>query len=74
MDPRRGDKPSDHTVLMAKLREKTKDCDGFEIKISTDTGDVSGTLLSEKVFITSSDTGKIKVPKNRKKWLTKKLK
>lgn len=38
-------------------------CDAGELKIVTDTGDVYGSLLSEKVFITSSDTGDINVPK-----------
>ncbi len=37
-------------------------CDAGSIIIKTDTGDVSGTLLTEKVFITESDTGKIDVP------------
>ncbi len=39
-------------------------CDAAEISIKTDTGDISGTLLSDKVFITNSDTGKIDVPKS----------
>ncbi|MBO5998091.1 MAG: DUF4097 family beta strand repeat protein, partial [Lachnospiraceae bacterium] len=37
-------------------------CDAGTIYIKTDTGDVSGTLLSDKIFVTDSDTGKIKVP------------
>ncbi len=37
-------------------------CDASEIFIKTDTGDVSGSLLTEKVFITETDTGSIKVP------------
>ena len=37
-------------------------CDAADIKVVTDTGDITGTLLSEKVFITSSDTGHISVP------------
>lgn len=37
--------------------------DGAEIFVETDTGDVRGTLLSEKIFITESDSGKIRVPK-----------
>lgn len=36
--------------------------DAAELLIKTDTGDVSGTLLSEKIFIVQSDTGRIKVP------------
>ena len=39
------------------------DADAGEIFIETDTGDVEGTLLSEKVFIARSDTGDIDVPK-----------
>jgi DUF4097 and DUF4098 domain-containing protein YvlB len=38
-------------------------CDAAEIFITTDTGDVKGSLLSEKVFIARSKTGKIDVPK-----------
>lgn len=38
-------------------------CDADEIFIETDTGNVVGSLLSEKVFIATSDTGKISVPK-----------
>lgn len=41
---------------------KLDGCDAAEIFIETDTGDVRGTLLSEKVFITETDTGSIKVP------------
>lgn len=37
------------------------DADG--IFIETDTGDVKGSLLSDKVFIAKSDTGKVDVPK-----------
>ncbi|MBR2722471.1 MAG: DUF4097 family beta strand repeat protein [Clostridia bacterium] len=36
--------------------------DAAEILVKTNTGDVIGTLLSEKVFITRSDTGHITVP------------
>ncbi|MBE6810436.1 MAG: DUF4097 domain-containing protein [Ruminococcaceae bacterium] len=38
-------------------------CDAGEIFITTDTGDVSGTLLTDKVFICKTDTGDIDVPK-----------
>ncbi|MBO4432213.1 MAG: DUF4097 family beta strand repeat protein [Clostridia bacterium] len=41
---------------------KLNGSDAGEIIIETDTGDVSGTLRSGKVFITKSDTGKIDVP------------
>lgn len=38
-------------------------CDAAEINIRTDTGDVTGSLLTDKVFITSTDTGAVNVPK-----------
>ena len=38
-------------------------CDGAEILIKTDTGDVTGSLKTEKIFFASSDTGRINVPK-----------
>ncbi len=38
-------------------------CDAAELFIETSTGSVKGSLLSDKVFIVSSDTGKIDVPK-----------
>ncbi len=37
--------------------------DAAEIFVETDTGDVTGTLLSEKVFIAETSTGRISVPK-----------
>lgn len=40
-----------------------EDSDAAEIFVKTDTGEVKGTLCSEKVFITRSDTGKQDVPK-----------
>jgi len=39
-----------------------KHSDASEIEITTDTGDVTGTLLTDKVFIVRSDTGEIDVP------------
>ena len=39
-------------------------CDAEHIDIQTSTGDVSGTLLSGKIFSASSSTGKIRVPEN----------
>lgn len=39
-------------------------CDAGEIFIATDTGDVEGTLLSEKIFFTETDTGRVDVPKS----------
>jgi len=38
-------------------------CDAAELFVKTDTGDVTGTLLSEKIFIVGTDTGNIDVPK-----------
>ena len=38
-------------------------CDATDITIETSTGSVNGTLLSEKIFFATSDTGKINVPK-----------
>ena len=38
------------------------DCDAAEICVKTDTGDVTGSLLSDKVFITNTDTGSVNVP------------
>lgn len=37
--------------------------DAGEIVVKTTTGDVRGTLLSDKIFLTSSSTGKVSVPK-----------
>lgn len=37
--------------------------DAAEIFIETDTGDVKGSLLTDKVFITQTDTGSVDVPK-----------
>ncbi|MCR5824451.1 MAG: DUF4097 domain-containing protein [Lachnospiraceae bacterium] len=42
---------------------KLEKCDAYELFIKTSTGKVSGSFLTDKVFITSSDTGKIDVPK-----------
>ena len=41
---------------------KLEDCDAAELDIQTGTGDVSGTLLTEKVFLVQSDTGRVSVP------------
>ncbi len=38
-------------------------CDAGEILVRTDTGSVTGSLLSEKVFIARTDTGRVDVPK-----------
>lgn len=39
-------------------------CDATEIWVKTDTGDVTGKLLSEKIFITQTSTGDVHVPKS----------
>ena len=41
---------------------KLDGCDAGEIFIKTDTGDVRGSLLSGKVFVAHTDTGKVTVP------------
>ena len=41
---------------------RLEQCDAGELTIETDTGTVTGSLLSDKVFITHSDTGRIDVP------------
>jgi len=51
-----------------KIKRSTGDVDfeasdAGEINILTDTGDVKGSLLSEKIFIIDTDTGKKDVPK-----------
>lgn len=38
-------------------------CDAAEVHIVTDTGDVEGRFLTAKVFYTSTDTGRVRVPK-----------
>ncbi len=38
--------------------------DAAEICIKTDTGDVTGSLLTDKTFVAQSDTGRVDVPKN----------
>lgn len=42
---------------------KFEHCDATEIYVQTDTGDVTGSLLSDKVFLTKTSTGTIRVPK-----------
>lgn len=37
-------------------------CDAAQISVKTSTGDVTGSLLTEKVFVTETSTGKISVP------------
>lgn len=42
---------------------KFSGCDAGEIYVKTNTGSVTGSFLSDKVFITDSDTGSVDVPK-----------
>lgn len=42
---------------------KLYDCDAGEIFVKTSTGNVKGNLMSSKVFVVHSDTGRINVPK-----------
>lgn len=39
-------------------------CDAEDISITTDTGDVEGSLLSDKIFFAESDTGRVDVPQS----------
>ena len=41
-----------------------KKCDAGEVSITTDTGHVVGSFLSDKIIFASSNTGKIDVPKS----------
>ena len=43
---------------------KFEKCDAAELFIETDTGSVKGSLLTEKIFIVETDTGRIDVPKS----------
>ena len=51
------------TIKRSTGHVKFEGCDAAEIQVTTDTGDVTGTLLSEKVFQCETDTGKVDVPK-----------
>lgn len=42
---------------------KFDNSDAAEISVKTETGDVRGTLLSDKVFIVQTDTGSVDIPK-----------
>ena len=37
-------------------------CDGTEVKITTDTGDVRGSFLTDKIVYASTDTGRVQIP------------
>lgn len=43
---------------------RLENCDAPDIRIQTDTGDVTGTLRSGKTFKTKTDTGRVQVPDN----------
>ncbi|MBR2937562.1 MAG: DUF4097 family beta strand repeat protein [Oscillospiraceae bacterium] len=43
---------------------KLNRCDAAEIEIETDTGSVTGSLLTPKVFLAETDTGRVDVPKS----------
>ena len=53
----------DFSVKRSTGDVKFEGCDAAEISVKTDTGRVTGTLLSQKIFMASSDTGSINVPK-----------
>ena len=66
-----GDLLLDQVIVSEKLSAerstgdvKLDHCDAGEINIVTDTGDVSGSLLTEKIFIVRTDTGDIDVPRS----------
>ena len=50
------------SVKRSTGRVKLDACDAAEIRIRTGTGSVMGTLLSDKVFLVTTDTGEINVP------------
>ena len=39
-------------------------CDAAELTVTTDTGDVRGTLRSDKIFFAKTDTGHVEVPQS----------
>ena len=65
-----GDVVLENVIAKEKLSVKTgtgdvifEDCDADEIYVKTTTGHVKGTLLSAKVFLADTSTGKVDVPK-----------
>lgn len=57
-------------VISAKITVETSTgdvrldaADAAELSITTDTGHVKGTLLTEKIFFTTTDTGKVDAPR-----------
>lgn len=66
-----GDVTLKNTVIAEHLEVNTSTgdvnfdaSDANTIKVKTDTGRVRGTLLTDKIFYTSTDTGKVDVPKS----------
>ncbi len=66
-----GDITLDNAVAAEKfdIKRSTGDvrfnsCDAGEIFVKTDTGSVKGSLISDKVFIVETSTGKVSVPKS----------
>ena len=51
------------TILRSTGDITLSGCDAGEIIIDTNTGDVTGTLLSEKMFFAHANTGRVEVPK-----------
>ena len=43
---------------------KLEGCDAGELEVTVSTGNVTGSLLSEKIFIVKTDTGKVNVPES----------
>ncbi len=52
------------TVTRSTGDVKFEGCDAAEVFIETDTGDVTGSFLSEKIFYARSDTGSVDVPRS----------
>lgn len=52
------------TIERSTGNVKIEKCDGGNIYITTSTGNVTGSLLSEKIFVTNTKTGKVEVPKS----------
>ncbi len=65
-----GDISLDNVIITENVSIKTstgdiklKNSDAAELLIETNTGDVKGNLLTDKIYLTSTDTGKVSVPK-----------
>ena len=66
-----GDIKLEHVICSDKMtiKRSTGDvgfeyCDAAQITVETDTGNVTGTFNTEKIFIAHSDTGDVEVPKS----------